>query len=377
MTVHSFPALGFDPAPGSPDAVAGLSRDCGALSRALIEDSSRVRALADGGMWRGEAADAFRHRLEDLPRDLDRAAEAYGMACGALARFSISLLEAQHASHALEQRAASATDDTGKAAVARDADTLRSQVQVEADLCARVLHDATRHAPHAPSWFSRMVDTGVRLVQEVNRAVGDFVRKHAEVIAGFAAALSKASSLLSLVAMLAGPIPVIGQAIGSLAATGALIAAGGALALHTALAVYADGPWSAVVLDATAVALGLGPRGVEAAAKPIVAARALAGGEELGAVSMSTREALAIVRHPAAGVARMSDATMTFPGLVTRTVSYQFDLAAGAVGTVDLAQLGRVREELQEAGERGRREQERVEAADGDPRLVEVVACPS
>ena len=69
-----------------------------------------MRALADGGLWRGEAADAFRHRLEDLPRDLDRAAEAYGLASRALTRFGLSLLEAQTAARGLEDRAASADD---------------------------------------------------------------------------------------------------------------------------------------------------------------------------------------------------------------------------------------------------------------------------
>jgi len=377
MTVHAFPALGFDPAPGSPDALGAVARSCGSLSTALLEDSGRLRDLAGSGAWRGPAAEAFRHRLEDLPRDLDRAADAYGQACTAVSRFSVSLREAQLRAVALEQRAEAATDADARAGIARDADRLRDAVRDDAARCGRALELATRHAPHPPSWFHQLVDDAVSLVTAVNDAVGDFVRTHAEVIAGLAAALSKASSLLSVVAMLAGPVPVIGQAVGTLAAGASLLAAGGALVLHTSLAVYAGGSWGAVLTDATAVALGMAPHGVEAAAERIVASRVLTGGEELGEVGMPMSKALSIVRHPKAAVGSMASATMSFPALVTRTVSYQFDLAGGAVGTVDLARIGRFPEELREAGQHAREAQERHDAAGGDPRLVEVAACPS
>ncbi len=355
MTVHAFPALGFDPAPGSPDALAGLARDCGRLGADLELDATSVRHVADGSVWRGGAADAFRHRLADLPRDLDRAGAAYLQASGALLRFSAALADAQVVARDLERRAADLErkhldDETLIDQVTFEADRLREHVKDAARDCGRLLHDATRHAPHPPGWFHRLVDAGAQLVRSVNQAVGDFVREHAEGIALFADVLSKVSSALALVAMLAGPIPVLGQAVASLAGTGALLAAGGALLAHTALAAYAGGSWTAVVMDGVAVATGLGPRGVEAVAGRLATAR----GIELGETGMRTTEALSVLRHPAAGVARMSSATMTFPQLVTRTVSYQFDLAAGALGVVDLAGTPELGAEVREAGERGR-----------------------
>lgn len=371
MTEHRFPALGFDPAPGSCDALASLGRDCGALGVDLVEDGARLRSLADGSAWRGAAADAFRHRLEDLPRDLDRAGDAYQQACTALSRFAMALGEAQSTARALEHRAA-AMDLDDRDAVILEADRLREQVRADAAACGRALHDATRHAPQPPGWFHRLVDAGVHALSAVNDAVGDFVRAHAGVIAAFADALSKVSSALAVVAMLAGPIPVIGQAVGSLAAGGALLTAGAALIGHTALAVYAGGSWGPVLMDATAVATGLGPRGVEAAAGRVAAAK----GIELGEAGMRTPEALAVLRHPRAGLAAMSSATMTFPQLVTRTVSYQFDLAAAGIGTVDLARIGRLPAEVREAAARGREAQDELDAEAGDPRLVEVQLCP-
>jgi hypothetical protein len=343
MTGHPFPALGFDPAPGSCDALASLARDCGALGVELMEDGDQLRRIADGSAWRGAAADAFRHRLDDLPRDLGRAGDAYQQACSALSLFSLALADAQVTARALEQRAvagSSSPDLHDSDQLAIEAERLRDQVRADAAACGRALHDATRHAPQPPGWFHRLVDAGVHALSAVNQAVGDFVRAHADVIAAFAGALSKVSSALALVAMLAGPIPVLGQAVGSLAAGGALLTAGMALAGHAALAAYAGGSWTAVAMDGAAVLTGLGPRAVESAAGRVVEARGL----ELGETTMPAPEALAVLRHPRAGVAAMGTATMTFPELVTRTVSYQFDLAGGALGTVEL---------VREAGDRG------------------------
>lgn len=367
MTTHAFPALGFDPAPGSPDALLDLAASCRELGVDLAEDAGRVQALSAGG-WRGAAADAFRHRLEDLPPDLDRAGDAYSLACTALSRFGSELRDAQRTACVLEQRAESAApDDT----VRHEAERLREQVRQAAAVCGRALQDATRQAPHPPSWFHQLVDAGVHALTAVNDAVGDFVRAHAAGIAAFAGAMSKVSSVLALVAALAGPIPVLGEAVGSLAGAGALVTAGLALASHAALAGYAGGSWTPVVMDAAAVLTGVGPRVVEAAAGRVVAARGL----ELGETRMSTTAALAVLRHPRAGVARMATQTMTFPQLVTRTVSYQFDLAGGSLGVVDAASVAKLPAEAREAGERGREAQRQRQAATGDPRLVELVAC--
>ncbi|GAA2258669.1 hypothetical protein GCM10010430_48380 [Kitasatospora cystarginea] len=72
-----FPALGFDPAPGSPasvDALVGrLTTAAGALESAQQSLSSLNRA---GGSWQGDAAQAFAGKVTELPgllRDSDDA----------------------------------------------------------------------------------------------------------------------------------------------------------------------------------------------------------------------------------------------------------------------------------------------------------------
>ncbi len=40
---------------------------------------------------------------------------------------------------------------------------------------------------------------------------------------------------------------------------------------------------------------------------------------------------------------------MTFPALVTRTTTYQFDLTGGALGIVDLSQAGELASEVHRA----------------------------
>ena len=52
MTTHSFPALGFDPAPGDPDEVEGVGRHCARAARAMEQDAARrvdIVELPTGG----------------------------------------------------------------------------------------------------------------------------------------------------------------------------------------------------------------------------------------------------------------------------------------------------------------------------------------
>jgi hypothetical protein len=343
VTGYTFPVLGFDPAPGAADALSGVGRECAGFALALDDDAVRVQDLAHGSVWSGPAADAFRHRLEDLPRDLRRAGDAYREAGAALVGFASALqlcqlqarcLEAQAAEHARvvarfsggeDPRLTAAVEELNRARVR--AQRLREQVRTEAARCSRALQDATRQAPHAPGWFHQLVDAGVHAVQQANQAVGDFVREHAAAIAQFADVLGKVSSALSLVAMLAAPFPVVGTAVASLAGTGALVAAGLAMAGHVALAAYADGSWGTVAFDAVGLATGLGSRGVNA-----IAVRHGVETTGMGAV-----EAVGVLRAPGASVARMGAEELTLGQLVSKTVSYQFDLAGGALGVVDLA----------------------------------------
>lgn len=365
--VHSFPALGFDPVPGVPDDLEQLGADCAGFAAELADDARRARALHDGLVWGGPAADAFRGRLEDVPRDLERAGDAYYQAGAALGSFSTVLREHQVRADDLERRAAEQRRLAGDPRVAggpggtpaslqhaedaltelvTQAQALRDRVRSDAQRCNRALYDAMRHAPSPPGWLAAGLHHLAEHVRQVSNKVGDFVRAHAGVIAALAGICSKISSALAIVAMLVGPIPVLGAAVGTAAFVGSMLMGGLALLGHTALAAYAGGSWGAVAFDAVALATAAAPKGVELAAGRLALARGLDLGETQ---AMSLSQALGTLRHPGQALAAAATSTMTVPELVTRTISYQFDLAAGALGVVDLAATSELGPEVQEA----------------------------
>ena len=345
-------ALGFDPAPGDLLELASLSRACTGLSLELADDARRARAMRDLGVWTGQAAEAFRHCVGTLPQELDRASEAFDEAALALAKFG-SALEGQQrlARDLVRQLEAPKLDAMARDDLVRQAQSLRHAVAAQASRTNRVLEHATRHAPRPPSWFAQELSKLSRDAQRVNDQVGAFVRDHAAALAALSAVCSEASSALAVTAMLLGPIPVLGEAVGGLALTGSLVAGGVALLGHTALATYAGGSWGTVAFDAVALATVVAPSGVEAVAGR-VATRA---GWDLGEqTTLGAAEALSTVRHPLRAIASGADAaargsTMTFPALVTRTITYQFDLTGGALGIVDLSHAGDIAAEVDRA----------------------------
>lgn len=366
MTAYAFVALGFDPAPGDPEVLLRAGAGCSRLGTDLDDDAARARGLRDGFTWSGRAADAFRDRLSDVPQDLRRAGEAQTEAGAALTAYALALRGHQCAARLLEDQArehqavadggspAGGTDGRAQAAqhalgaMRAQALDLREAVLRDAGRCSRALHDATRHAPKPPGWLAASLGWVEHVAGECNAAVGDFVRSHAAAIEALADVCAKVSSALAVTAMLLGPVPVLGEAVGAVALAGSVGLGLVSLAGHTALACWAGGSWTAVALDAVALATAGGGRAATAVGSRIAAARGL----EVEA-GESLVPALRTLAHPGQALARGATATMTFPTLVTRTVSYQFDLAGGAVGVVDLAATGSVPREVREAGERG------------------------
>src|SRR3954464_10298123 len=106
MVSRTFPALGFDPAPGDPAGRDSAGRV--ALSTARTLDScGRQLTRANPAAWDGPAATAFRADLAALPRDLDRAARAHRAAGHALIDYAAALASMQGRASGLEQEAAS------------------------------------------------------------------------------------------------------------------------------------------------------------------------------------------------------------------------------------------------------------------------------
>ena len=102
MGVRTFPALGFDPAPGSPAALLAQAREADRAARALAGAAAaagRLDARSHGaaGRWQGAAADAFRDHARELPGDLGRAAAAHGTLARELSAYAEALASASAA----------------------------------------------------------------------------------------------------------------------------------------------------------------------------------------------------------------------------------------------------------------------------------------
>jgi hypothetical protein len=119
MGVRTFPALGFDPAPGSPAALLEQAREADRAARAL--SGAAVAAGRLDARWRGEAAEAYRARTEELPMDLGRAAAAHGALARELSAYAEGVAARQVRAADLEERAAALRARAGGLAVVRHA----------------------------------------------------------------------------------------------------------------------------------------------------------------------------------------------------------------------------------------------------------------
>src|SRR6185437_14059583 len=119
MAMRTFPALGFDPAPGSPSAVLAQARDADRAARALA--GAAVAAGRLDARWRGAAAEAYRDHSRELPGDLGRAAAAHGTLARELASYADDLATRQLRAADLEDRAAALRARAGAIGVSRQA----------------------------------------------------------------------------------------------------------------------------------------------------------------------------------------------------------------------------------------------------------------
>jgi uncharacterized protein YukE len=103
MAMRTFPALGFDPAPGSPSALLAQAREADRAARALAGAAAAAGRL--DARWRGAAADAYREHTRELPGDLGRAAAAHGTLARELSAYADDLVARQLRAADLEDRA--------------------------------------------------------------------------------------------------------------------------------------------------------------------------------------------------------------------------------------------------------------------------------
>jgi hypothetical protein len=118
-----YPGLGFDPAPGDPRAVDGVSARCRTAARALEADPAVGEAVRRCQQWSGQGADAFAARLGRLPARLQASREVLAAMAEILDGWSSTLLGNQRRADDLDRTArrlrrqiTEATDDVERAA---------------------------------------------------------------------------------------------------------------------------------------------------------------------------------------------------------------------------------------------------------------------
>ncbi|HVM27549.1 MAG TPA: WXG100 family type VII secretion target [Mycobacteriales bacterium] len=204
-------SLGLDPAPGDPAGLRAIGRTAARTAEQMTSSGARLRALAEeDGLWRGEAAQAYRARLGTLPGQLDDAARALHAAERALEAFAGRLEEAAGQARRLalladEQRALlpAPAAQAHLHAMREQAQRLHSQVLADSRTAQRALHAAADAAPRDPGWLRQVVDG-------VDAWLGEVVREHAVLVevAAFvlsvAAGATMATGLVPLTAALAG-----------------------------------------------------------------------------------------------------------------------------------------------------------------------------
>jgi hypothetical protein len=295
MATYSFPALGFDPAPGDPDEVEGVGRHCARAARALEEDAARLEAI-QRSEWVGEASDALRARVGRLRRDYSASGRAYEALGSVLLHFSEMhrhvQLEARRAeadaaeakrrmeilgneTERLEAELKSAPPgvDTGpifqqlmdarrreswaeedyQSARAR-AQRIQATFEEEGDVAARRLRaiGPPTYQPPRRDLFQQATGWMADRVDSVAQAIDRYVDEHADVLRSISEPLKTVSAATGLLSF----IPVLTPICAPLAAGTAVAALG----LDATVMANGQGVWKAVAVDTGVMALPAGGR---------------------------------------------------------------------------------------------------------------------
>ncbi|MFD7297907.1 putative T7SS-secreted protein [Streptomyces sp. NPDC059897] len=325
-TGATYPALGFDPAPGTPGAVQALADDIrGAYAKLSAAQDVLTGIVRGSGGWTGVAADAFTAKVKDLPGLLATATDSFQQAQDALVDWQHQLASLQQTARGYEAqaeqarrrvRSAEAAPDlrlagrtfTSEAELAdaeqrldaatqhlnqargdldriiEDAQRLRQQHDSLGDQIAETLRRAAEEAPDKPGFFDRILEGFEQLAEAhawLANEVATWVKEHANAIAAVGDVLSTLSTAIGVVG-LALDATAIGAPAGAVlgAVSGGL--AVGALATHGAAALGgADVSMRTFAEDAAgAISLGAGSAALKGAGIAERTVAAVVGGEK-------------------------------------------------------------------------------------------------
>ncbi|MFI1732728.1 putative T7SS-secreted protein [Streptomyces acidicola] len=115
MSNDSYPALGFDPAPGNPGNVDSLAARTKKASDALDNAQNSIKRLTGNVTWSGDAASAFSKKVGELPRYLKDSHEAMRTASSELSKWREALTDYQSTARTYETQAKEAKGQVASA----------------------------------------------------------------------------------------------------------------------------------------------------------------------------------------------------------------------------------------------------------------------
>ncbi|RJQ66936.1 hypothetical protein D5S17_34690 [Pseudonocardiaceae bacterium YIM PH 21723] len=280
MTTWSYPHLGFDPVPGTPESVDDLGAKIKKAVDSMTEANSLMGRLRNAGdsVWQGEAGDKFREKFNgDLAKELENANKSLNKAVDVVKGWGGNLIDFKQNAKRLDEEAglikeglekarqayetARKNPDLGLAGKHFDTDAALQQAQralnaaqdgirtagakVEdfqgqldsvmkrakelgeehtkvAKRAAEELKAATEKlAPSEPGMFSKMWDSFTGALKDV----GDWIGDHLDDIHSVLSSISAVAGLIALVT----PPPIDAIALGV-----SVVAGAGALAVNLA-----------------------------------------------------------------------------------------------------------------------------------------------
>jgi hypothetical protein len=289
MGMRTFPALGFDPAPGTPSALLAQAREADRAARALAGAAAAAGRL--DARWRGAAADAYHEHTRELPGDLGRAAAAHGALARELAAYAEDLAARQLRAAALEDRAAALRARAGGIDVVRHAalvgagaagparssagwpggtaagtpdgdEPAAAAARAAAAELEAVIAEARRllsdHRAHAAGVAGRIraaaADPPYRkpgLLERLSDGAHDWIAAHAGVLTQIARGLRLASVVLGTASLVPGF---------QFLAPAAIVLGTAAVAIDAGIAwATGRGSWAGLAADATLTVLPTGP----------------------------------------------------------------------------------------------------------------------
>ncbi|MFM9369192.1 putative T7SS-secreted protein [Streptomyces sp. Da 82-17] len=162
----SFPALGFDPAPGSPAAVTTLAQDVhGTYTKLKAADDVLSDIIKGTGGWTGIAADAFTSKVRELPKILSEATSSFQRTSSALTDWQGQLSTMKQTAIDYETRAQQARSRLRDAEMNPD------------------LHISGNFTPEEAAQMQRRVDQAVEQVNAANRDLEAIITEAKELLA--------------------------------------------------------------------------------------------------------------------------------------------------------------------------------------------------